>query len=97
MALSKWFLCGAEGAFEKDEVLAVTFADKVSFVFGARQTFKCRPCTFLQAARKGLGSAEFAMGYYAEVGIGGPRDVDAARRWYAKVCYTHRSIQLLSS
>ncbi|KAF8522642.1 HCP-like protein [Hysterangium stoloniferum] len=64
MALSKWFLCGAEGAFEKDEVLAVTFADK--------------------AARKGLGSAEFALGYYAEVGIGGPKDVDAARRWYAK-------------
>lgn len=29
MALSKWFLCGAEGAFEKDEALAVTFADKV--------------------------------------------------------------------
>ncbi|KAF8587088.1 hypothetical protein K439DRAFT_1631064 [Ramaria rubella] len=64
MALSKWFLCGAEGAFEKDEGLAVTFADK--------------------AARKGLGSAEFAMGYYAEVGVGGRKDVDAARRWYAK-------------
>lgn len=30
MALSKWFLCGAEGAFEKDESLALTFADKVS-------------------------------------------------------------------
>jgi len=29
MALSKWFLCGAEGAFEKDEALAVTFAEKV--------------------------------------------------------------------
>ena len=29
MALSKWFLCGAEGAFDKDEALAWTFADKV--------------------------------------------------------------------
>ena len=29
MALSKWFLCGAEGAFEKDEALALTFAEKV--------------------------------------------------------------------
>ncbi|KAJ7895720.1 hypothetical protein B0H13DRAFT_2338792 [Mycena leptocephala] len=28
MALSKWFLCGAEGAFEKDEGLARTFAGK---------------------------------------------------------------------
>lgn len=65
MALSKWFLCGAEGAFEKDESLAYTFAEK--------------------AARKGLASAEFALGYYAEVGVGGPKDVDAARRWYQRV------------
>ena len=46
MALSKWFWCGAEGAFDKDENLAFTFAEK--------------------AARKGLPSAEFAMGYYKE-------------------------------
>ncbi len=66
MALSKWFLCGAEGAFEKDEGLAFTFAEK--------------------AARKGLPSAEFALGYYAEVGVGGPKDIETARRWYSKVC-----------
>jgi TPR repeat protein len=65
MALSKWFLCGAEGAFEKDESLAWTFAEK--------------------AARKGLPSAEFAMGYYAEVGVGCQVDVDMARKWYIKV------------
>lgn len=65
MALSKWFLCGSEGAFEKDESLAYTFAEK--------------------AARKGLPSAEFAMGYYAEVGVGGPKDIEAAQEWYSKV------------
>ncbi|TDL15583.1 hypothetical protein BD410DRAFT_845087 [Rickenella mellea] len=64
MALSKWFLCGAEGSFEKDEALAFTFAEK--------------------AARKGLPSAEFAMGYYKEVGVGCARDVDAAKAWYEK-------------
>lgn len=64
MALSKWFLCGAEGAFDKDESLARTFAAK--------------------AATKGLASGEFAMGYYAEVGIGGARDVTEARSWYSK-------------
>lgn len=68
MALSKWFLCGAEGSFEKDEGLAFTFAEK--------------------AARKGLPSAEFAMGYYAEVGVGGPKDIEIARMWYSKVVYT---------
>ena len=65
MALSKWFLCGAEGAFDKDESLAYTFAEK--------------------AARKGLPSAEFAMGYYTEVGVGGPKDIEAARKWYTRV------------
>ncbi|KZV97618.1 HCP-like protein [Exidia glandulosa HHB12029] len=28
MALSKWFLCGSEGAFDKDEALARVFAEK---------------------------------------------------------------------
>jgi TPR repeat protein len=65
MALSKWFLCGAEGAFDKDENLAFTFAEK--------------------AARKGLPSAEFAMGYYKEVGVGGNKDIEAAQMWYQLV------------
>ncbi|KAG9093840.1 hypothetical protein FS749_013646 [Ceratobasidium sp. UAMH 11750] len=30
MALSKWFLCGSEGAFDKDENLAVVFAEKAA-------------------------------------------------------------------
>ena len=28
MALSKWFLCGAQGAFDKGETLAFTFSEK---------------------------------------------------------------------
>ena len=53
------------GGFEKDEGLALTFAEK--------------------AARKGLPSAEFAMGYYAEVGVGQPKDVKKAIVWYERV------------
>ncbi|KZT53094.1 HCP-like protein [Calocera cornea HHB12733] len=64
MALSKWFLCGAEGYFDKDEGLARTFAEK--------------------AARRGLASAEFAMGYYCEVGVGGPKNIEHSRKWYGK-------------
>jgi hypothetical protein len=65
MALSKWFLCAADGAFEKDEALAYTFVEK--------------------AARKGLPSAEFVMGYYAEVGVGGPKDLQASVKCYKRV------------
>lgn len=65
MALSKWFLCGAEGFFDKEEPLAYTFAEK--------------------AARKGLPTAEFALGYYSEIGVGKKPDVSLAIRWYEKV------------
>ncbi len=65
MALSKWFLCGADGYFEKDEHLAFTFAEK--------------------AARKDLSTAEFAMGYYNEVGVGCKADIAVARQWYMRV------------
>jgi len=70
MALSKWFLCGssdtdAPGAgFDKDEVLAFTFAQK--------------------AAKTALPAAEFAMGYYAEVGVGQPKNIQNAIMWYTR-------------
>lgn len=65
MALSKWFLCGAEGFFEKNEDIAFTFADK--------------------AARKSLPTAEFALAYYHEVGVGVGKDIERAKKWYQKV------------
>lgn len=64
MALSKWFLCGAEGCFDKNESLAWTFAER--------------------AAKHRIPTAEFAMGYYLEVGIGTKIDLVAARAWYAR-------------
>lgn len=65
MALSKWYLCGSQGQFDKNEGLAVTFAEK--------------------AAARQLPSAEFALGYYREVGINGFKDVEQAKMWYSKV------------
>uniref|UniRef100_A0A0W0G873 HCP-like protein n=1 Tax=Moniliophthora roreri TaxID=221103 RepID=A0A0W0G873_MONRR len=37
-----------------------------------------------RAANKGLSKAEYAVGYYAEVGIGIKQDVEFARRWYMR-------------
>ncbi|KAK4047698.1 hypothetical protein OIV83_005206 [Microbotryomycetes sp. JL201] len=64
MALAKWYLCGSEGNFEKNETLAYTFAEK--------------------AASRQLPSAEFALGYFKEVGVNGAIDLDQARRWYQR-------------
>jgi TPR repeat protein len=37
-----------------------------------------------RAANKGLAKAEYAVGYYAEVGIGIKQDIDFAKRWYMR-------------
>ncbi|KDQ12342.1 hypothetical protein BOTBODRAFT_113201 [Botryobasidium botryosum FD-172 SS1] len=37
-----------------------------------------------RSANKGLSKAEYAVGYYTEVGIGCKADLDAAKRWYMR-------------
>ena len=37
-----------------------------------------------RAANKGLSKAEFAVGYYAEQGIGVKQDIEFAKRWYMR-------------
>ncbi|KAJ9087643.1 hypothetical protein DSO57_1031093 [Entomophthora muscae] len=37
-----------------------------------------------KAADKGLAKAEYAVGYYSEVGIGAKQDLDEARRWFMR-------------
>ena len=64
MAISKWFLCGHEGLFKKNEDLAYVYA--------------CR------AAHSGLSTAEFAMGYFYEIGLHVPVDIAKATEWYEK-------------
>ncbi|KIL58303.1 hypothetical protein M378DRAFT_332549 [Amanita muscaria Koide BX008] len=70
MALSKWFLCGSG-----DDSSSPGHFEKDE---GLAWTFADK------AARRGLPSAEFAMGYYAEVGVGGPINVENAIKWYRK-------------
>ncbi|KAF9950789.1 hypothetical protein BGZ72_007596 [Mortierella alpina] len=62
MALSGWYLSGAENCFEADDALAFKYAAK--------------------AAEKQLPKAQYAMGYYHEVGISVPIDMDKAMEFY---------------
>jgi TPR repeat protein len=48
-----------------------------------------------RAANKGLSKAEYAVGYYAEVGIGIKQDVEFAKRWYMRAAGTFLSNSLL--
>ncbi|KAF9419186.1 hypothetical protein BGZ76_004271 [Entomortierella beljakovae] len=62
MALSGWYLSGAEGCFEANDGLAFQYASK--------------------AVEKGLPKAQYALGYYHEVGISVPTDIHIAMDYY---------------
>jgi len=64
MAISKWFLCGHEGEFAKNEELAYQYAQRAAFA--------------------GLPTAEFAMGYFNEIGMYTPVNIEKALEWYEK-------------
>lgn len=62
MALSGWYLSGAENCFDADDAVAFQYAVK--------------------AAEKQLPKAQYAMGYYYEVGISIPSDLGKAMEYY---------------
>jgi TPR repeat protein len=64
MAISKWFLCGFEGVFEKNEELAFTYAKR--------------------AAHSKMATAEFAMGYFYEIGMYVEINLAESEAWYRK-------------
>lgn len=64
MSISKWFLCGYDGIFEKN--------DELAFIYARRAT------------QSGFATAEFAMGYFFEIGMYVPVDLKEAKAWYSK-------------
>lgn len=64
MAISKWYLSGYEGVFQKNEALAYEYAQR--------------------AAQAGFPTAEFALGYFNEVGIHVPVNLSEAKVWYGR-------------
>ena len=94
LSIQYYSLASQQGEVEADMGLSKWFLNGAGDVFEKDEPLAC---TFAEkAARKGLPSAEFAMGHYAEVGIGGPMDVDAARRWYKKVNQVMPNFPVLS-
>ncbi|KAK5171959.1 Chitin synthase 4 [Saxophila tyrrhenica] len=64
LALTAWYMVGAEPVLEKDEREAYEWA--------------------LKAAETGFGKAEYAVGYFTEMGIGCRRDPLGANYWYVQ-------------
>lgn len=79
LALSGWYLTGADGILQQSDTEAFLWARK--------------------AAGSGLAKAEYAMGYFTEVGIGCTANLDEAKKWYwraaCKLVFRFRNLILL--
>ena len=47
-----------------------------------------------RAANKGLSKAEYAVGYYAEEGIGVKQDIELAKRWYMRAAGAYYDLEV---
>ena len=66
LALSGWYLTGAEGILEQSDMEAYLWARKAA------------------QSEPPLAKAMFAMGYFTEQGIGCPKSLEEAKRWYGR-------------
>ena len=73
LALSGWYLTGAEGILEHSDTEAYLWARKAASS-GASGS----------GSEPGLAKAMFAMGYFSEMGIGCPVSLEEARKWYGR-------------
>jgi TPR repeat protein len=83
LSVQYYSLASQQGEIEADMALSKWFLCDSEGSFDKDESLAF---TFAEkAARKALPSAEFAMGYYMEVDVGGPKDIDAALKWYTHV------------
>lgn len=82
LSVEYYSLASQQGESEADMALSKWFLCGSEGYFAANEPLAV---TFAEkAARKGLGSAMFALGYYLEVGIAGRQDEKAAVEWYSR-------------
>ncbi|KAJ5765763.1 hypothetical protein N7520_005322 [Penicillium odoratum] len=82
MALCAWYMVGAEPVLEKDEDEAYEWATRAAHLgeYHFLQSTKTRSLLICL----GLVKAQYAVGYFTEMGLGCRRDVLEANVWYVK-------------
>jgi TPR repeat protein len=83
MALCAWYMVGAEPVLEKDENEAYEWALQAA-QRGKSETSLASYLDHLLTTSTGLTKAEYAVGYFTEMGIGCRRDPMEANVWYVK-------------
>jgi TPR repeat protein len=82
MALCAWYMVGAEPVLEKDENEAYEWARRAAEC--GKYTFRADFKTITKHQVTGLTKAEYAVGYFTEMGIGCRRDPLEANVWYVR-------------
>ena len=82
MALCAWYMVGAEPILDKDENEAYEWAVKAAECGGLPRSVITLAKT--DCCSSGLAKAEYAVGYFTEMGIGCRRDPLEANVWYVK-------------
>ena len=91
MALCAWYMVGAEPVLEKDENEAYEWAKKAAetgmqppLSSPISSSFVAPDEHMLSVRRAGLPKAQYAVGYFTEMGIGCRRDPLEANVWYVR-------------
>ncbi|RYO87671.1 hypothetical protein DL766_001349 [Monosporascus sp. MC13-8B] len=81
MGLCAWYMVGAEPVLEKDEEEAYEWARRAADL---GKLISIIPRFILSLTGLGLVKAQYAVGYFTEMGIGCRRDILEANVWYVK-------------
>jgi TPR repeat protein len=84
MALCAWYLVGAEPVLERDENEAYEWAKKAAETGTSDDTIISWILLTSKFRSPGLAKAQYAVGYFTEMGIGCQRDPLEANVWYVK-------------
>jgi TPR repeat protein len=84
MGLCAWYLVGADPILEKDEEEAYEWARRSAELGKYPDPFCCRPGFVLTKTWIEYVKAQYAVGYFTEMGIGCRRDILEANVWYVK-------------
>ena len=84
MALCAWYMVGAEPVLDKDENEAYEWARKAAEEGTTPLTVPTTNSLTYLILLLGLPKAEYAVGYFTEMGIGCRRDTMESNRWYVQ-------------
>lgn len=84
MGLCAWYMVGADPILEKDEEEAYEWACRSAELGKSLNSLKVGKEQLANVRQSGYVKAQYAVGYFTEMGIGCRRDILEANKWYVQ-------------